>query len=128
MTATIQHCHSFECGDDFGGNKTSVKVLQSKFYWPTLFKDANSFVKAFDKCQRTRNISRKNEMPLNSILAVELFDVLGIDFPLPPSFENKYILLAVDYVSKWVEVIPTITCDGKVVLKFLRKCWVNNQS
>ena len=37
------------------------------------------------------------------------------------SCRNKYILLAVDYVSKWVEAIPMVTCDAKVVLKFLCK-------
>ena len=80
-------------------------------------------MKTYDKCQRTGNISNKNEMPLNSILEVELFDVWGIDFMglLPSSCENKYILLAVNYVSKWVEGIPTVTYDAKVVLKFLRK-------
>ena len=74
------------------------KVLQAGFYYPTLFKDAQSFVKACDKCKRTRNISIKNEMPLNSILEVELFDVLGIDFigPFPSFCGPKYILLAVD--------------------------------
>ena len=41
--------------------------------------------------------------------------------PFPSSCGQKYILLAVDYDSKWVEVIPTIICDAKVVLKFLRK-------
>ena len=57
-------------------------------------------------------------MPLMNILEVELFDVWDIDFmgPFPSSYGHKYILLAVDYVSKWVEVIPTITCDAKVVL------------
>ena len=38
----------------------------------------------------------------------------------PSSYEHKYILLVVDYVSKWVEAIPTITCDAKVVLCFIR--------
>ena len=62
-------------------------------------------------------------MPLISILKVELFDVWGIDSmgPFHSSCGNKYILLAVDYVSKWVEAIPTVTCDAKVVLKFLYK-------
>ena len=41
--------------------------------------------------------------------------------PFPPSFNNKYILLAVDYVSKWVEVISTTTNDAKFVLNFLWK-------
>ena len=39
--------------------------------------------------------------------------------PFPPSFNNLYILLAVDYVSKWVEAIPTRTNDAKVVAQFL---------
>ena len=60
-------------------------------------------------------------MPVTNILEVELFDVWGIDFmgPFPSSYGHKYILLAVDYVSKWVEAILTITCDGKVVLRFI---------
>ena len=41
--------------------------------------------------------------------------------PFPSSCGNKNIRLAVDYVSKWVEAIPTVTCDAKVVLKFLHK-------
>ena len=62
-------------------------------------------------------------MPLNSILEVKMFDVWANDFigPFPSSCGDKYILLEVDSVSKWVEAIPTITCDAKVVLKFLRK-------
>ena len=60
-------------------------------------------------------------MALNTILEVELFDVWGIDFmgPFSLSYNNKYILLMVDYVSKWVEAIATPTNDAKVVLKFL---------
>ena len=40
--------------------------------------------------------------------------------PFQSSYGHKYILLAVDYVSKWVEAIPTITCDAKVVLRFIK--------
>lgn len=62
-------------------------------------------------------------MPMQPILVIELFDVWGIDFmgPFPNSFGNLYILLAVDYVSKWVEAIPTKTNDNKVVVKFLKE-------
>ena len=62
-------------------------------------------------------------MPLNYILEVERFDVWRIDFmgPFPSSYKNQYILLAVDYVSNWVEAIATPTNDAKVVLKFLKK-------
>ena len=67
-------------------------------------------------------ISRKDEPLMHPILEVELFDLWGMDFmgPFPPSYNNLYILLAVDYVSKWVEAIPTRTNDAKVVAQFLR--------
>ena len=120
MRVVLLHCHSLKCGGNFSAQRTISKVLQSEFYWPTLFKDAHSFMKTCDKGQRIGNISRKNEMPLNSILEVEQFDVWGIG-PFPSSCKKKYILLVVDYVSKWVETIPTVTCDAKVILKFLQK-------
>ncbi|KAL4285180.1 hypothetical protein GQ457_16G020340 [Hibiscus cannabinus] len=70
-----------------------------------------------------RNISRRNEIPLQNILEVELFDVWGIDFmgPFPSSFGNLYILLVVDYVSKWVETIATTHNDAKTVQRFIKK-------
>jgi hypothetical protein len=62
-------------------------------------------------------------MPQNPILIVEIFDVWGIDFmgPFPSSYGCLYILLAVDYVSKWVEASATKTNDSKVVLSFLKE-------
>ena len=115
-------CNSLECGGHFNGQRTSAKVLKSIFYCPSIFKDAHLFAKSCDRCQRTENIGKRNEMPLANILEVELFYVWGIDFMglFPSSYGHKYILLAVDYVSKWVEAIPTITCDAKVVLRFIR--------
>ncbi|CAN6707378.1 unnamed protein product [Malus baccata var. baccata] len=84
--------------------------------------NAFDFCSKCDRCQKMGNISRRNEMPLNNILVVELFDVWGIDFmgPFPSSFGHLYILVAVDYVSKWVEAIATRTNDHKVVLNFLK--------
>ena len=60
-------------------------------------------------------------MTLNPIIIVEIFDVRGIDFmgPFPPSFGYEYIILAIDYISQWIEAVATRTCDHKVVLKFL---------
>ena len=54
-------------------------------------------------------------------MEVELFDLWEMDFmgPFPPSYNKLYILLAVDYVSKWVEAILTRTNDAKVVAQFL---------
>ena len=61
--------------DILGGNRTIAKMLQLGFYWATLFKDAHAFVMACDRCQRTGNISQRNQMPLKNIVEVDLFDV-----------------------------------------------------
>ena len=102
--SVLTFCHTLECGGHFGSQRTSHKVLQSGLYWPTLNKDAHSFVKSCENCQKTRNLSQKNEMPLRTLLFRELFDVWGIDFmgPFPQSCGYTYILVCVDYVSKWV--------------------------
>ena len=87
-----------------------------------MFKDAYLFCKACDQCQRTGNIGNRDQMPLNSVLVCEIFDVWGIDFmgPFVTSHGNVYILLAVDYVSKWVEAKATRTNDSKVVIDFVK--------
>ena len=56
-------------------------------------------------------------------MEVEVFDSWGIDFvgPLPPSFGNEYILVAMDYVSKWVKAVVASKNDAKTVVKFLKK-------
>ncbi|GJU34395.1 reverse transcriptase domain-containing protein [Tanacetum coccineum] len=64
----------------------------------------------------------KKVMPQNAIQVCEIFDVWGIDFmgPFPSSRGNKYILVAVDYLSKWVEAKALPTNDARVVVKFLK--------
>ena len=120
MESILNHCHTLACGGHFGGQRTATKVLQSGFYWLSLFKEAHQFVSTCDKCQRMGSISKRDEPPLQTILEVGLFDIWGMDFigPFPSSFSNKYILLVVDYVSKWVEAIPMLTNDARVVEKF----------
>ena len=75
MESILNHCQTLECGGHFGENRTDTKVLQSGFYWPTLFKDAHQFVSTCDKCQRMGSISKRYEPPLQTILEVELFDI-----------------------------------------------------
>ncbi|GJU35523.1 reverse transcriptase domain-containing protein [Tanacetum coccineum] len=68
--------------------------------------------------------SQRDEMPQNAIQVYEIFDVWGIDFmgPFPSSRGNKYILVDVDYLSKWVEAKALPTNDARVVVKFSK--WV----
>ncbi|XP_031258731.1 uncharacterized protein LOC116116817 [Pistacia vera] len=107
MESILWHCHEKEVGGHFRGTRTAVKVLQSGFYWLNLFKDAFRVAQECDQC---REFSRKNEMPLNNILVVELSDV-----PFPNSFRNTYILVTEDYMSKWVEAVALPSNNAKVV-------------
>jgi hypothetical protein len=100
---------------------TAAKILQCGFYWPTIFQDAHTYCVSCERSQKLGSISRRNMMPLNPILIVEIFDVWGIDFmgPFPLSFGYLYILVVVDYVSKWVEAVACKTNDHRVVVQLL---------
>lgn len=121
--SVMYHCHASTYGGHASAMKTQAKIFQAGFYWPSLFKDVHKFIQACDPCQRSGKISRRNEMPQKGILEVELFDVWGVDYmgPFPASNGYKHILVAVDYVSKWVEAIPTVHADSKSVCKLLKQ-------
>ena len=119
----IDKCHASPYGGHFIGDRTTHKILQSGFYWPTLFNDCFKWVKQCDKCERMGNISRRNEMPLQGILVVQIFYVWAIDIMgyFPSSFGNLYILLAVDYASKWVEAISCPRNGTNTVVRFIQR-------
>ncbi|GKB19278.1 reverse transcriptase domain-containing protein [Tanacetum coccineum] len=121
-TCTIlDQCHHGPTGN--GPNTTDKIVLDSGFYRPTIIKEAHTLVRLCEACQKTENISKRDEMPLNSIQVCEIFDIWGINFmvPFPKSYKFEYILVAVDYVSKWVEAQDLPTNDARVVISFLKK-------
>nr|GEV35822.1 retrovirus-related Pol polyprotein from transposon 17.6 [Tanacetum cinerariifolium] len=115
-------CHSGPTGGHYRANYTAKIFFDSSFYWPSIYKDAFELVKRCDSCQRQGKVSQKDEMPQNFIQICEIFDVWGIDFmgSFPSSKGNKYILVTVDYLSKWVEAKALPTNDARVVVKFLK--------
>ena len=83
-------------------------------------------IQACDACQRAGIISRRDEAPQNYIQVCDIFDVWEIDFmdPFPSSGGNEYILVAIDYVSKWLDAQALRTNDARVVIYFLKKLFV----
>ncbi|GJU26810.1 reverse transcriptase domain-containing protein [Tanacetum coccineum] len=118
----LKACHEGPTGGHHSANLTAKKVFDAGFFWPTIYRDAHTMIKSCDTCQRQGKISQRDEMPQNAIQVCEIFDVWGIDFmgPFPSSRGNKYILVAVDYLSKWVEAKALPTNDARVVVKFLK--------
>jgi hypothetical protein len=123
VSSVIKFYHSEACADHLSSKKTTAKILQRGFYWPTMFKDTHAFCKTCENYQKLRSISKHHMMPLNPILVIEIFDCWGIDFMglFSPSFGFVYILVAVDYVSKWIEAILSRHNDHKTVIKFLKE-------
>nr|GFA42121.1 reverse transcriptase domain-containing protein [Tanacetum cinerariifolium] len=118
----LNACHSGPTGGHYGANYTAKKVFDSGFYWPSIYEDAFELVKRCESCQRQGKISQKDEMPQNFIQIYEIFDVWGIDImgPFSSSKGNKYILVAVNYLSKWFEAKALPINDARVVVKFLK--------
>ena len=117
----LNACHSSPCGGHYASKITAFKILNASFFWPTLFVDANSYCSSCLKCQASIDLRKKDAMPLRPIIEVEIFYLWGINFmgPFPNSNGFEYILMAVNYMSRWVEAIPTRTNDHQVVVKFI---------
>nr|GEY99491.1 reverse transcriptase domain-containing protein [Tanacetum cinerariifolium] len=118
----LKACHEGPTRGHYGANFTAKKVFDAGFFWPAIYKYAHDLVKSCDSCQRQGKISQRDEMPQNVIQVCEIFYVWGIDFmgPFLSSQGNRYILVAVDYFSKWLEAKALPTNDACVVVKFFK--------
>ena len=107
------HCHNSPCGGHYGGDKTVAKVLQSGFFWLTLFKDAYHHVLKCDQCERMGEFPEGMRCLYKTLWKLK-FLIVGVLISwalFPSSAGTEYILVAVDYVSKWVEAMATTRND-----------------
>ena len=118
MLSVLRAYHSSLLGGHHSGIRTAHKTLKCGYNCPTVHQDAHDFTKSCDQCQRDGGISKRQELPLNTILVNELFHVF---MGLFSSYGMKYVLVAVDYMSKWVEAIAQLNNERKSVTAFLKK-------
>jgi hypothetical protein len=71
VSSVIELCHSEACGSHFSSKRTTTKILQYGFYWPTMFKDTHVFCKACENCQKSGFISKHKESLDNLLLTFE---------------------------------------------------------
>jgi hypothetical protein len=88
-----------------------------------MYEDTKEFNQRYRACQKHDNINSKDAMPLTNNLQIELFDCWGIDYmaPFTKSGNHEFILVAVDYVSKWVKAMPYRISDSKNSKKMFKE-------
>eukprot|EP00253_Pinus_taeda_P021009 PITA_21009 len=113
----LNDCHSGACGGHQSGYAMTQKNLQAGYFWPTMFKDCITAVRSCHACQIFDSKTRRPPTPLQPVVAVGPFSKSGIDFMTsnPTSTEGHgYIIVAVDYFTKWAEVMPTLNNNGEM--------------
>ena len=118
----MNDCHSKACCGHLSGLATSQKILRTGYFWLAIFKDCITAIKKCHPCQIFSCKMRAHPAPLHPVVSARPFAKWGIDFTTcnPPStVGHHYIIVAMDYFTKWEEVMPTYNNDAKIATLFL---------
>ena len=110
----LNDAHSGACGGHLSRLAMAQKILRAGYFWPMIFKDCVEDVKHCHPCQLyTRNM-QSHPAPLFPIISVGPFMEWGIDYVmcnLASAGGYKYVIIVVDYFTKWAEEMPTFKAD-----------------
>ncbi|XP_014523638.1 uncharacterized protein LOC106779933 [Vigna radiata var. radiata] len=119
----MSELHLGVCGFHTGGRALKAKTLRAGYYWPTMEADAVEFTRRGNQCQAHANNHHTPSQKLHTIVSPWPFAQWGMDIvgPFPPATgQRKFLLVAIDYFTKWVEAEPLATITASQVQKF---CW-----
>ncbi|KAL0428187.1 UNVERIFIED_CONTAM: hypothetical protein Slati_2993500 [Sesamum latifolium] len=124
----LREVHEGSCGNHSGGRSLAQKVTRQGYFWPTLAKDATEFTKKCESCQRFASLIHTPATPMEPIRIACPFDQWGIDIlgPFPPAAaQKKFIVVAMEYFSKWVEAeaLAKIT-EKETRLEGAKSSWI----
>jgi hypothetical protein len=114
--------HSGTCGGHMSGYATAQKILRTGYFWPSLFNDCITVVQKCHACQTYNQKIWSHPAPLHHVVSVGPFGKWGIDFMTchPHSVGGHgYIIVAVDYFTKWAKAMPTFDNTRKTTTLFL---------
>uniref|UniRef100_A0A2N9I556 RNA-directed DNA polymerase n=1 Tax=Fagus sylvatica TaxID=28930 RepID=A0A2N9I556_FAGSY len=120
----IREVHEGICGNHSGAKSLAHKLTKAGYYWPSLLHDATQYVKTCDKCQRFANVPRVPPEEITPITSPWPFAQWGLDImgPFPVGTKQaKFLVVAIDYFTKWVEAEPLATISEKNVRSFVWK-------
>nr|GEU93298.1 reverse transcriptase domain-containing protein [Tanacetum cinerariifolium] len=118
----MREIHEGSCSMHAGPRSVVAKVVRLRYYWPTMHKDARDMIRKCNDCQIHRPITRHPQQSLTPITAPWLFYKWGIDIA-GPFLEGpgkvKFLIVAMDYFTKWIEAKAVATIIGGQVKKFV---------
>ncbi|XP_043710452.1 uncharacterized protein LOC122659403 [Telopea speciosissima] len=115
--------HQVICGSHMGGRHLAYKILRAGLYWPNMQKEAIQYVRRCEPCQKFADVPQQPATELTSILSPIPFAMCGMDILgnfTPASGGRKYLVVAVDYFTKWVEAEPLAKITRQQMEKFFR--------
>ena len=118
----LTEVHEGVCGNHIEARALAGKVLRQGFYWPTILRDATDLVRKCKICQEHAKVSHLPSEPLMSVTSPWPFQQWGLDIlgPLPiGKGQCKFIIVAVDYFTKWVEAEPLATITEQKIRNFM---------
>ncbi|GJU25486.1 reverse transcriptase domain-containing protein [Tanacetum coccineum] len=118
----LREIHEGSCNMHSGPRSVVAKAIRTGYYWPTMNMDARKLIRECNDCQVHRPVPRNPQQNLSPITSPWPFYKWGIDiagpFPEGPG-KVKFLIVAVDYFTKWIEAKPVATITGNQVKKFV---------